>query len=338
MAEIDTPSRILQNIPASITQNQLYNFEVPFNLQHRTLSSSPSSSPSPTKKFKKSNFRFEERIGTPVATYSNSLPLKKKKEMESRDSQILRKITSLSTNLKTCYRNFVRSILDELVDRDIAIKRVDREIAIKRANSSDTELDNQKKISLTIIIDKLRELYDEYIDNIDIIEEEKKQQDNNKYLDFLINTAAPTENFKKMVNIRNFYMVLLMGDVDNIEGYANYANFLQKYTKNNNKYDSDYDENYFKKLYADTFRYIKEHYQTDVEKSNYFQNLYDPEFKHPTLNGGRHNKSNCLNMNMKYIKELCKINQIKLSTTKNDKRVIYKKKELITKLKKKKII
>ena len=43
-------------------------------------------------------------------------------------------------------------------------------------------------------------------------------------------------------------------------------------------------------------------------------------------------------MNMKYIKKLCKANQIKLSQTKNDKRVIYTKKELITKLKRKKII
>ena len=43
-------------------------------------------------------------------------------------------------------------------------------------------------------------------------------------------------------------------------------------------------------------------------------------------------------MNIKYVKGLCKANQIKLSQTKNEKRVVYTKKELITKLKRKKII
>jgi hypothetical protein len=41
---------------------------------------------------------------------------------------------------------------------------------------------------------------------------------------------------------------------------------------------------------------------------------------------------------MKNIKELCKANQIKLSRVVNGMRVVYTKKELITKLKKKKII
>jgi hypothetical protein len=51
------------------------------------------------------------------------------------------------------------------------------------------------------------------------------------------------------------------------------------------------------------------------------------------LYGGYHTE-----MNMKNIKELCKANQIKLSRVVNNKRVAYAKKELLTKLKKKKII
>jgi len=54
------------------------------------------------------------------------------------------------------------------------------------------------------------------------------------------------------------------------------------------------------------------------------------------MNGGHYNYSN--NTNMKNIKELCKANQIKLSRVVNGMRVVYTKKELITKLKKKKII
>ena len=45
-----------------------------------------------------------------------------------------------------------------------------------------------------------------------------------------------------------------------------------------------------------------------------------------------------LNMNLKDVKELCKANQIKLSRVVNDKRVAYTKKELITKLKRKKLL
>jgi hypothetical protein len=49
-------------------------------------------------------------------------------------------------------------------------------------------------------------------------------------------------------------------------------------------------------------------------------------------------KSNHADMNMKDIRRLCKANQIKLSTTKDGVRIIYKKKELITKLRRKKIL
>lgn len=50
-------------------------------------------------------------------------------------------------------------------------------------------------------------------------------------------------------------------------------------------------------------------------------------------NGGRHRE-----MNVKDIKELCKANQIKLSRVVDGKRVAYKKKELMTKLKRKKLL
>ena len=56
------------------------------------------------------------------------------------------------------------------------------------------------------------------------------------------------------------------------------------------------------------------------------------------LKGGRRNKPNFIDMTMKDIKELCKDNQIKLSRVVKDKRVVYKKKELLTKLKRKKVI
>ena len=50
-------------------------------------------------------------------------------------------------------------------------------------------------------------------------------------------------------------------------------------------------------------------------------------------NGGRRRE-----MNLKDIKEICKANQIKLSRVVDGKRVAYKKKELMTKLKRKKLL
>jgi hypothetical protein len=66
----------------------------------------------------------------------------------------------------------------------------------------------------------------------------------------------------------------------------------------------------------------------------------DELFKQKELNqyGGRRNKLNQADMNMKELKELCKANEIKLSKKVNDKRVVYTKKELITKLKRKKLL
>ena len=54
--------------------------------------------------------------------------------------------------------------------------------------------------------------------------------------------------------------------------------------------------------------------------------------------GGRRNYANNTDINMKDIKELCKANQIKLSRVVNDKSIVYTKKELITKLKRKKLL
>ena len=62
-----------------------------------------------------------------------------------------------------------------------------------------------------------------------------------------------------------------------------------------------------------------------------------PDFEDDEIFGGRR-KPTKATMNMKDIRRLCKANQIKLSTTKDGVCIIYKKKELITKLKRRKIL
>ena len=74
-----------------------------------------------------------------------------------------------------------------------------------------------------------------------------------------------------------------------------------------------------------------------------YEELYEEKLRHIAhLTGGRRRNTSKRNMNMdmnmKDIKELCKKNQIKLSRVVNDKRVVYKKKELLTKLKRRKVI
>jgi hypothetical protein len=86
---------------------------------------------------------------------------------------------------------------------------------------------------------------------------------------------------------------------------------------------------------------IESKYLTEYLKTNQ-PPVYEPKLP---PSGGRRKptakkpkKSNHADMNMKDIRMLCKSNQIKLSTTKDGVRIIYKKKELITKLKRRKIL
>jgi hypothetical protein len=108
-------------------------------------------------------------------------------------------------------------------------------------------------------------------------------------------------------------------------------------------YGVKYYYNLDEKLQNTPFNKLSEHpYYTGLEK-NYKQNT---AFK----GGNRRNKPKSKakpkptpkakpdDMNMKDVKDLCKANQIKLSKVVNEKRVRFTKKELLTKLKRKKLI
>lgn len=77
----------------------------------------------------------------------------------------------------------------------------------------------------------------------------------------------------------------------------------------------------------------KSKYRNDSIKSFFiYKNIYN------NTNGGRYNNLNYTEINIKDIKYMCKANQIKLSKVVNGTRIVYTKKELLTKLKRKKII
>lgn len=71
----------------------------------------------------------------------------------------------------------------------------------------------------------------------------------------------------------------------------------------------------------------------NLDELKVINNMIDETIKVIQEGGGRHRE-----MNVKDIKELCKANQIKLSRVVDGKRVAYKKKELMTKLKRKKLL
>jgi hypothetical protein len=81
-------------------------------------------------------------------------------------------------------------------------------------------------------------------------------------------------------------------------------------------------------------------YETHTNNENSYNTAHHPRAAFGLISnrGGYNNKSKHTDMSMKDIKELCKANQIKLSKTVNDARVVYTKKELITKLKRKKLL
>jgi hypothetical protein len=100
---------------------------------------------------------------------------------------------------------------------------------------------------------------------------------------------------------------------------------------NMNRMGNIYDLNNLNNLNREHYTKIRNFYISQILPQI---NIANQEIQY----GGRRNKLNHADMNMKDIKEMCKANQIKLSRIVNDKRVVYTKKELITKLKRKKLL
>jgi hypothetical protein len=303
MEQIDnTPLRILKDIPTSITRNQLYNFEgrKGVSLQKTT----------PSFKKKKS---FNISIGAPVP--NNLLT------------------TGIATgvyDIKIFHQNLSKMITEDIIQ----LQTIQ---SIKSDENIYLNILIQKIIDKLVLI-KMRVGYrmNEYLREIERI----KTQNLKGQLKG-IESMLPKHFYKNFVNIMNFYMTILKAEDDNEKIYNEYVSFLTNWLNDESKQNVGF----INDLYDNTLKYIKKNYQKTYEnlyKPNYYQKLYDSEFtpksKSSTLKGGYRNKSNYLDMKLNYVKDLCKANQIKLSTTKNDMRVIYTKKELITKLKRKKII
>jgi len=102
---------------------------------------------------------------------------------------------------------------------------------------------------------------------------------------------------------------------------------------------------YGKDIYHKVGYMVKKHTdEGDILVKEHVSDLNDEYLRGMGYGGSRRNKAKPKakpkhdDMTMKDIKEMCKANQIKLSKVVDNKRVVFKKKELITKLKRKKLL
>ena len=309
----------------------------------------------------RTNFDFSKIIGTPVktSTQSQSRTLKKSSRFNPysapSDENIRRGITNVEGLIKTFYTNVSISMRDEITELRVKLKQLYNEVSeeqkteinkilfkLKNAKNLDEiegELIRIKQVSdsislndshsvqtlkyknallLIIIIYKLKELIIEpnIIGKLQSMRKTNKMTDK-IYLEYLTDFFYKPQPYFRMLNIRDFYTFETRNEELN-----NYSKFLFHYsTIINNKEIGDL-INYL----DDTEYSIKRKFNAKINR-NHYKVYYAPLER----SGGKSQSQS------KRIKELCKANQIKLSRIIDGKRVAYKMKELITKLKRKKI-
>jgi hypothetical protein len=126
---------------------------------------------------------------------------------------------------------------------------------------------------------------------------------------------------------------------DNNEVLVAFANRLNNINKRYKKIKELITTNEYNELFK-YFSTLIENQRSEIVNEPLLKKIEDKLSDIERLNrisgGGRYH--NNTTMTMKDIREVCKDNQIKLSRVVNDIRVVYKKKELLTKLKRKKVI
>jgi hypothetical protein len=154
------------------------------------------------------------------------------------------------------------------------------------------------------------------------------------YLRKVINLSPALAGDKFLKNYSKFTKSTIHVDINKIDEIGIIGDeYNAIFTK-----DGNINIEHIKKLrgFVGLFMKIQER---EYGKGQYYQVSLVSNLEYSRNGGGRRrNQPKHTDMTMKDIKELCKANQIKLSRVIDDKRVCYKKKELLTKLKRKKII
>jgi hypothetical protein len=290
----------------------------PFIQQQKTKNYSTRTNPYriPTSENVKTGIRNQETL---IEDFYTNVSISIKEE----ESRLIAELKVLSNTLSPEQKTKLDEDIHNIDDiRQITFRGID---GIVRRNDIPNDL--KRIVLLLIIIYKLKEIIIEPAILDDSLRPKRTNRRNEgEYLEYLRRffdkIAKP---YKDMLNIRNGYNTESIYDIENLEryskflvGYANYAGFARN-TLTDAIIPSDFTE------------YIKKEYNTLNAKIN--RHHYKVYYAPLERSGGKSKSKS----QSKRIKELCKANQIKLSRIIDGKRVVYKMKELITKLKRKKI-
>lgn len=184
-------------------------------------------------------------------------------------------------------------------------------------------------------MDYLQYLKDEKLKNIQD-EVYKKQDTSLTRLKNVIGLGPLVKDEDKEINNIMQSMFIHIGELyedENDETYKITPSFILDYG-----IDSDYGKGYYYNLGYMIKKYNNGEYILVKEHKSDLDDEYLRGFNYG--GGSRRNKASPKHdeMTMKDIKEMCKANEIKLSKVVEGKRVAFKKKELITKLKRKKLL
>jgi hypothetical protein len=294
--------------------------------------------------YHRSSAPYDEHIRTGIKNQENLIKTfyknaaisieKERIEIKNNLNQIY---TKLSDNQKEDLKTRLAQLrnandLNEIEGMLIEIEKRSDSISL-RDSPSVQDLEYKKALLLIITMYKLKELIIKpYALSKLLGNKEMSDKEYIEYLNAFFNSFEKQPYFR-LLNIRGFYKDTLRGELNDgsyIAYLALYSKFLFEYATIINTQGID-DLKYY--LYK-TEGFIEKHLNAKIDPNYYKQYYASPEHS-----GGRRSKKSKapLKAPLKAIKELCKANQIKLSRIIDGKRVAYKKSELITKLKRKKI-
>ena len=290
--------------------------------------------------YHRSSAPYDEHIRTGIKNQENLIKTfyknaaisieKERIEIQNNLKQIY---TTLSDNQKKELKQLTQlrnaNDLNEIEGMLIEIEKRSDSISLS-ASPSVQDLEYKKALLLIIAMYKLKDVIIKSAVLYKLRENKNKMPDKEyiEYLNAFFNSFEKQPYFR-LLNIRGFYKDTLRGELNDgsyIAYLALYSKFLFEYATILNHKGTD-DLKYY--LYK-TEEFIEKHLKAKIDR-NYYKKYYAS----PEHSGGRRSKKS--KAPLKAIKELCKANQIKLSRSIDGKRVVYKKSELITKLKRKKI-
>jgi len=294
--------------------------------------------------YHRSSAPYDEHIRTGIKNQENLIKTfyknaavsieKERIEIQNNLNQIYTKLSDnqkkdLKTRLERLTQLRNANDLNEIEGMLIEIEKRSDSISLS-ASHSVQDLEYKKALLLIIAMYKLKDVIIKSAVLYKLRENKNKMPDKEyiEYLNTFFNSFEMQPYFR-LLNIRGFYKDTLRGELNDksyIAYLALYSKFLFEYATILNHKGTDDLKNYLNSREE----FIKEHLKAKIDRNYYKKYSASPEHS-----GGRRSKKS--KAPLKAIKELCKANQIKLSRIIDGKRVVYKKSELITKLKRRKI-